>query len=289
MGLYLPQVRMGPATIEAKVRVAEEAGFHSAWLMDHLAPPMLPHGDVLEGWTLASFLAARTSTIRLGHLVLADALRHPVVLAKMAATLDVLSGGRLELGLGWGSVPDELRRYGITGAGAADRSARLAETLEVLDLMLSGEPFDLEGRFHTYQGAIGRPVPVQSKIPIHLGGGGPKLTMPLVARWADWWNCPGYALERLDELRPLAGSARLSLQRVVGLAPTSAERDEVRATVERRFGAWGGAVSGTPDEVATALRDDMARGVELFIVQLSDFGRPETIRLFADEVLPALA
>ena len=77
--------------------------------MDHFAAPMAPEVDTFEGWTVATALAARTSTIRIGHLVLCDPFRHPVLLAKMAATFDVISGGRLELGIGWGSVPDELR------------------------------------------------------------------------------------------------------------------------------------------------------------------------------------
>src|SRR3954469_22860403 len=83
---------------------AEAAGFDSVWLMDHLAAPAAPDQDTFEGWTLAAALAARTTTIRIGHLVTCDPFRHPAVLAKMAATVDVISGGRLELGIGWGSA-----------------------------------------------------------------------------------------------------------------------------------------------------------------------------------------
>ena len=162
----------------------------------------------MEGWTVATALAARTSTIRFGHLVLCDPFRHPVLLAKMAATLDVISGGRLELGIGWGSVPDELRAYGFGPEPPAVRAAKLRETLEILDLMFAGEAFDYDGTHFQLERAIGRPVPAQSRVPVHIGGGGPKLTMPLVERFADWWNCPGYALDRIDELRPLAGNAR---------------------------------------------------------------------------------
>src|SRR5882672_4920693 len=113
VGLFLPQMRMTFDQVEAKVRAAEELGFHSAWFMDHLAPPAATQHDMLEGWTTASAIAARTSTIRLGHLVLCGPFRHPALLAKMASTLDVISNGRLDLGIGWGSVPDELRRYGF--------------------------------------------------------------------------------------------------------------------------------------------------------------------------------
>ncbi len=287
-GLFLPQLRMEPATIEARVRVAEECGFQSVWFMDHLAPPAAPHHDAFEGWTLASFLAARTTTIRLGHLVLCAPFRHPAVLAKMAATLDVLSNGRLDLGLGWGSVPDELRRYGIDAQATADRVAWLEETLELLPRMFSGDTFSYDGPVHSYVDAIGRPVPVQAKIPIHLGGSGPKRTLPLVARFADWWNCPVYDVDRIDELRASIGSARVSMQRVVALASSSSERGDVVATAERRFGSWGGLIAGTPDEVAASLVHDRELGVELVVCQFSDFGREDTLRLFASEVLPAL-
>src|SRR4051794_18192272 len=288
VGLFLPQLRMGRATIEERVLVAEEAGFHSVWLMDHMAPPMGAEHDSLEGWTLATWLSARTTAIRLGHLVLCSPFRHPALLAKMAATLDVLSDGRLELGLGWGSVPAELVRYGFGDHPGSHRAAHLEDTLEVLARMFTGEPFSYEGNHVTLTDAIGRPTPVQAKVPIHLGGAGKKLTLPLVARYADWWNCPTYALDQLDELRPLAGDARVSVQRVVALAASSAERDDVVATADRRFGRWGGLVAGTPDEVIDALRADRARGAELFIIQLADFGLPATLRLFAAEVMPAL-
>jgi alkanesulfonate monooxygenase SsuD/methylene tetrahydromethanopterin reductase-like flavin-dependent oxidoreductase (luciferase family) len=288
-GMFLPQIRMDLATIEGRVHAAEDAGFASVWLMDHLAPPAAVQHASFDGWTLASVLVARTERIHVGHLVLADPFRHPAVLAKMASTLDVVSGGRFELGLGWGSVPLELTMYGITPAGSAERAARMGETLEVLELLFTGGPVSYHGRFHHLEGAYCQPRPVAGRIPIHIGGAGPKLTMPLVARHADWWNCPSYAADRLAELRPLAGKARISMQRVVGLAPSSAARAEVVALTERRFGVWGGLIAGTPDEVSAALRADVAQGVELVIVQFSDFGTPETLRLFADEVMPAVS
>ncbi len=288
VGLFLPQLRMDFPTIEARVRLADELGFHSVWFMDHLTPPAGPGYDCFEGWTVASALARVTERIHLGHLVLCDAFRHPALLAKMAATLDVITEGRLELGLGWGSVPDEIERFGFGEATNRQRATRLDETLQILNLMFAGEPFDFDGEFFTLRGAVGRPRPTDGTVPVHLGGAGEQLTLPLVAKHADWWNCPSYAVPRLDELRPKTGSARLSLQRPVGLAPSSADRDEVVAQAERRFGAWGGLVAGTPDEVAAVLRADVERGVELFTIPFTDFATPETLELFAAEVLPAL-
>ena len=287
-GVFLPQLRMSFATVEAKARVAEELGYHSVWLMDHLAAPAAPEHDTLEGWTLAAALASRTAIIRLGHLVTANPLRHPAVLAKMAATVDLISGGRLELGLGWGSVEDELVTYGFGAAPPRVRAAQLGEAIEVIELMFAGEPFDFDGEHYQLKGAIGRPRPGAGRVPVHIGGAGRRLTMPLVARHADWWNCPSYAVDRLGELRPLAGNARVSVQHPLGLAPSTAARDEIDRLTAKRFGAWGGIVSGTPDDVVAALRREREIGVELFILQFHDFATPETLSLFAREVMPAL-
>ena len=287
-GVFLPQLRMSFATIEAKARSAEELGYHSVWLMDHLAAPAAPEHDTLEGWTLAAALAARTSTVRLGHLVTANPFRHPALLAKMAATVDVVSGGRLELGLGWGSLEDELLTFGIGVAPPPMRAAQLGEAVEVIELMFTGEPFDYAGRHFRLKGALGRPRPLAGRVPVHIGGAGRRLTMPLVARHADWWNCPAYAVDRLDELRPLAGNARVSVQHPIGLAPSTAARVEVEQLTTKRFGAWGGIVSGTPGEVVAALARERALGVELFILQFHDFATRETLSLFAREVMPAL-
>jgi len=287
-GVFLPQLRMNFDTILERTLAAEATGFDSVWLMDHLAAPAAPEHDTFEGWTLAAALAARTGRVRLGHLVTCDPFRHPAVLAKMAATVDVLSGGRLELGLGWGSVEAELATFGIDAGGPVVRASRLRETLEILPLMFAGEPFDYDGAHYRLRDAIGRPVPVQEHVPVHIGGAGARLTMPLVRDHADWWNCPSYAVPRFDELRPLAGDARISVQHPIALAPDEEARPEVLATAERRFAGWGGVVGGTADEVAEALAAEVRAGVGGFVLQFTDFGRPDTLRRFMDEVAPAV-
>jgi alkanesulfonate monooxygenase SsuD/methylene tetrahydromethanopterin reductase-like flavin-dependent oxidoreductase (luciferase family) len=290
LGVYCPQVRASAADLERRVLAAEEVGFDSVWVLDHLAEPGLPDADCYEGWTVAAFLAARTSRIRLGHLVLCDAFRPAPLLAKMAATLDVLSGGRLDLGLGWGSVPQELSAWGFGDLSPAARSRRLRETLEVLRLLWSGEPVSYDGETVQLRDVTDRPRPVQERLPIHLGGAGRTLTMPLVAEHADWWNCPSYALGEWAELRPLAGpDVRVSVQRPVGLVPSAGKREEVAAVAHKRLGGWGGLVVADPDELARLLLAERALGVDAWVLQFSDFAQPETLELFMREVAPALA
>ncbi|MDT7547344.1 MAG: hypothetical protein QOE99_3454, partial [Actinomycetota bacterium] len=279
-----------PADMERRVLAAEEHGFDSAWFLDHLSGPGLPEADCYEGWTTATFLAAKTSRIRLGHLVLCDAFRPAPLLAKMTATLDALSGGRLELGLGWGSLPDELKTWGFGELPPAERARHLVETLTVLRLLWSGEPVTYRGETVQLDGAICRPRPVNGQIPIHIGGAGPKLTMPIVAEHADWWNCPSYAMDRWQELRPLAGPrVRVATQRPVALVPSAARREEIAATAERRFGSWGGLIVADPDELTARIVAEREQGVDMWVFQFTDFAQPETLELFMREVAPALA
>ena len=286
--VFMPQMRMDMATIEERVRAAEARGFHKIDLMDHLNPPLLPAAPMYDAFVMATAVAAWTERMRIGHMVLCGQFRHPALLAKMAVSLDHLSAGRFDLGIGWGSVPDEMERFGLGDEPPAVRAARLRETLEVTQALLTGEPVNYQGRFFKLENAQQQPTPVNGHIPIVIGGAGRKLTMPLVRDFADWWNCPVYGMDELEELLPLSGNARLSVQRAVGLAPSSAARDEVVATAQRRFGDWA-LIAGTPDEVSAGLRADREVGAEQFVLQFSDFASPATLELFAAEVIPAVA
>jgi alkanesulfonate monooxygenase SsuD/methylene tetrahydromethanopterin reductase-like flavin-dependent oxidoreductase (luciferase family) len=278
--------------LERTARLADELGYDALWMFDHLEKPHSADGDpafdVYEGWTTATILAIRTERIHVGHNVLCDSFRHPAVLAKMAVTLDVATGGRFELGIGWGSMPDELRRFGVSTDPPARRAARLRETLEILELMFGGDRFSYTGEFFVLRDAIGLPRPVNGRIPLQIGGSGPRLTLPLVARYADWWNCPSNVIDRLPELRPQVGSAKVAVQCVMGLAESSAQRDEVAEQVHNRFPDWGASFSGTPDEITPSLRALVEQGVDQLVIQFHDFAKESTLHLFASEVLPAL-
>ncbi|MCB0993968.1 MAG: LLM class flavin-dependent oxidoreductase [Acidimicrobiales bacterium] len=287
--LFLPQIHMTPDAIEHRVRTAEEFGFDGVALMDHLVPPGRPDGECYEGFVLASFLAARTQRLQISHLVVCSEFRPPALLAKMATTLDHVSGGRFELGVGWGSWPEEFAQFGLPDYPPAVRAARLAESLDIIERLWSGERFDHAGTHFTLREALQLPAPLNGRIPILIGGSGKRYTLPLVRRFADWWNCPSYAMDRLDELVPLAGSARVSAQHPIGLVAHSGERDAVTDEALRRYGNWGGLIVGTSDEVIAALVQEKEAGVERFFVLFTDFAQPDTIRRFATEVIPAVA
>jgi len=285
-GLFLPQIGMGWADLLERAKVAERVGFDSIWFMDHLATPGGDAHACFEGWTTATAIATATERIRIGHLVLCEGFRHPVLLAKMATTLDHISGGRLDLGLGWGSVPDELSRFGVGEGPPALRAARLRETLEVLDLLFSGERVDYQGRFFQLADALIAPGPLQEKIPIHIGGAGPKLTLPLVREFADWWNCISSGADRLAELRTQIGGARISIQRPISLARSEADREAAESLAKRRYAGWGGVVQGIAEEVAEALAEDVRSGAERVICVFADRAPPETLEYFSREVMP---
>lgn len=285
--LYLPQMRLSFDAMTVRAQAAEAAGFHGIALMDHLAPPMAEQHDMFDAFVTAAWLAARTERLVIGHLVLCDSFRHPAVLAKQAVSLDHASSGRFELGIGWGSVPDELHRFGVGSTEAPRRVQRLAETLQVIGALWSGEPVDFDGAHHHVRGGQQRPRP-SSEIPIVIGGAG-RRTLELVATHASWWNCPIYALGRLDELRPRAGGARASVQEMVAFISDESVREEVTSTAQRRFGYMGeGLVIGDADTIAAHYRDLHERGVERFYVWFTDFAEPVTVEAFGEQVITRL-
>jgi alkanesulfonate monooxygenase SsuD/methylene tetrahydromethanopterin reductase-like flavin-dependent oxidoreductase (luciferase family) len=170
-----------------------------AWLFDHLLPIAGElDGPILEGWTLLSALAAQTERLRLGLLVTSNRFRPPAMLAKIATTVDIVSGGRLEFGIGAGSRPShpiarrEYDAHGLPYHDAGDAVASLAEACTVIRrLWTADEPFDFHGTHHRLTGALGSPKPVQRPHPPIVIGGRAKATLRVVAEHADVWNIPG--------------------------------------------------------------------------------------------------
>jgi alkanesulfonate monooxygenase SsuD/methylene tetrahydromethanopterin reductase-like flavin-dependent oxidoreductase (luciferase family) len=183
-----------PALREALL-AAEDAGADDLWLDDHLlSDEAEPTDPKLEGWATLSAAAAVTRRSRLGLLVAANTIRNPGLTAKLATTLDHVSGGRAILGMGAGWFEEEHLAFGLErefGSGFGERLDRLAEAVPLVRRLLDGERVTHDGRFYRMRDAVCAPVPVQPRLPILIGGSGPTRTLPLVAAVADIWNTYG--------------------------------------------------------------------------------------------------
>ena len=174
-------------------RIADEAGFDHVWGFDHLHPITGDvDGAVFEGWTLLAAMAQATSRARIGLMVTGNTYRHPALLAKMAVTVDHLSGGRLEFGLGAAWAEREHAMLGIPFPGTGERIHRMGEALELIKRLWTQPVADFDGRFYRLAEARAEPKPVQQPHPpIWVGGSGEKVTLRYVARHADVWNAGG--------------------------------------------------------------------------------------------------
>jgi alkanesulfonate monooxygenase SsuD/methylene tetrahydromethanopterin reductase-like flavin-dependent oxidoreductase (luciferase family) len=280
--LYLPQIRMGHGAIVERARAAEDAGFEGIAFMDHLRPPLADEREMWEAMSIAGWVLARTSTLRVGHLVLCDAFRHPAVLARQVTSFDHASGGRFELGVGWGSVPLELQTFGVGLTTPRHRVGRLAESLEIMKRLWTGEPVHYDGAYFTLRGAQQRPTP-NDPIQITIGGVGPR-TLELVRRHADWWNVPAHDWGKAAELRGQVGEVRISMQQVVALLSDEHERDQVTSLVRRRFGdtpMGEHVLIGTATDLGERFMSLHRGGVDRFYVWFADFAPTATLENFS--------
>ncbi|MFI5048023.1 MAG: LLM class flavin-dependent oxidoreductase [Acidimicrobiia bacterium] len=284
--VFLPQMRLTVPQLVERAQAAEAAGFVGMAGMDHLAPPLAEQHPMYEAMIANTWLAARTERLRVGSLVLCDSFRHPTMLAREAVTLDHASGGRFELGIGWGSVVREFEIFGLGAPDAPARLSRLKETLEIIEALWAGETVDYEGEHFTLRGARQEPRPL-GHIPIVIGGAG-KRTMQLVAAHADWWNVHTGILGKLDELddlRARAGTARASLQLHIAYLHPGDDREEVTALAQRRFGP--NPVIGTGPELVDRFAELADRGFERIYAWFCDFAQPRTLAAFGADVIPA--
>ena len=282
--LFLPQMRFSIDDLVTRAQTAEAAGFTGIALIDHLTPPLADLQPMYEPMTTATWLAARTTTLGIGHLVLCDSMRHPAVMAKEVVSIDHFSHGRFELGIGSGSVAKELATFGVFEGSAGRRIARLGETLHVLKALWAGETVDFDGEFHHLRNAVQRPLPL-GHIPIVIGGSGPK-TLQLVAQYADWWNVPLNETEKIDGLREHTGSARPSVQQMIAFVPDELRREEITSIANKRFGNFGGGLAvGNSAELCELFEGYAARGIERVYAWFTDFAHPDTITQFGAEVI----
>jgi alkanesulfonate monooxygenase SsuD/methylene tetrahydromethanopterin reductase-like flavin-dependent oxidoreductase (luciferase family) len=200
-------------------------------------------------------------------------------------SIDHASGGRFELGIGWGSVVSEFVTFGVGSTAPRERVDRLRETLEVVRALWAGEVVDYKGDYHELRAAQQAPVPL-GRIPIVIGGIGKK-TLALVREFADWWNVHTGELHRVDELRAHVGGARVSIQQMVAFVAPGADRDAVAALAHRRFG-YAGPVIGSAGELLDHYGRLADQGIERVYTWFCDFAPPETLAAFGDAVVAHL-
>lgn len=291
------------ATIVAQAKEAEASGFDTVFVMDHFYQlPMLgePDDPMIECYTLLSALAQHTSTVRLSSLVTGNTYRNPALLAKTVTALDIVSGGRAQLGIGAGWYELEHDSLGFEFGTFTDRFEKLEEALQIIRGMLAGDRPTLDGKRYRVREALNVPAPL-STIPVMIGGGGERKTLRMVAQYADESNllCPPADIPRklaaLDEHCERLGRDRseitVTVQTYVCMAPT---HDEAVAEFEeyvRRTPAAevrrGQMIIGDPDEVAARYAEILAAGVDGFTVNAAANGHvPGRVSLLGETLAP---
>jgi F420-dependent oxidoreductase-like protein len=298
-GLFSPQAGLPFNALLERATTIERLGYHSIWLVDHFWNRGVPDADVLECTSTMSALAASTTNLRIGSLVLCNSFRNPGMLAKVLATIDNISGGRLEIGLGAGWMDEEYRAYGYEFPTMGARLRQLDEGVQILKAMLSSKQATFKGRYYAVTAAYNNPQPLQKPHPpITVGGSGEKIMLGIVARHADRWNCPaGYRSfeQKLNALRTHCEkvgrdirSINISEQLEVVIGKSDAEIED-KWKIGQRLPFWRTAIRGTPSQVIDQLRERINRGVQFFTVIFGDMNSAKSIELFAREVMPAFA
>jgi F420-dependent oxidoreductase-like protein len=291
-------------------RDAEARGFTGLWVSDHLfLDENAAATNCLEAWTLLAALARETRTLRLGTMVTAVSYRNPALLAKLAAGVDVMSGGRLEFGIGAGWKELEYRAYGYEFPPPSVRIDQLVDALEICLRMWREERATYRGKYHSVQEAFCMPKPVQRpKLPVWIGGSKPRM-LALMARYADGVNIGGFptlevyaaAMRALDDACRSVGRDPRAITRShftpCVIAETrrdlDATLDELAAKAKTSRDEWRrarpSAIVGTPEEVVERLRAFAGLGCSYYLPVFPYTHETRMLRLLSKHVMPALA
>jgi alkanesulfonate monooxygenase SsuD/methylene tetrahydromethanopterin reductase-like flavin-dependent oxidoreductase (luciferase family) len=276
-GICTDQNMSWSTTVE-RWRYFESLGFDSIWDCDHFTQPSRPGGHYYEGWTLLAALAARTERIRIGVLVSCNTFRHPGLLAQEAVTVDHISNGRLEVGLGAGWYVPEHETFGIEFPAPGILVERFSEAVEIVDRLLRDESVTFEGRHYRLRDAAIRPGPLQRpRPPLTLGAHGPRM-LGIVARYADAWNSFG-TVEEMQTRNQILDEHCAAINR------------NPREIVRSLYG-WAALMPSDPWQSVDAFHEMVGRygevGINEFVI---DQPRPEqfdVLERIAAEALPAL-
>ncbi len=293
-----PAPTQGFAEVQQIAHHAEATGWDGLWYADHF----MPDGDDTsapwpESWTTLAALAASVPRVRLGTLVSGNTYRHPAVLAKMAATVDHISGGRAVLGLGAGWQENEHRQYGVPFYTVPERLARLDEACQVIKRLYAETSASFDGKHYQLEAASLEPKPLQDPLPLLVGGGGEKVTLRITAKWADEWNVWGdveklrQKMAILDRHCEEVGRDPAAIQRsAVALLFLSDDADFVANMRGRDIGRP--TIVGNADEVREIVAAYREAGVDELIVPDFTLGpmpaKLATLDRFIEEVAAPL-
>ena len=302
-----------PTMLEV-ARALESSGYESAWVFDHFhTVPIATQEASYEAWTLMAALAATTDTVRLGQMCTSNSYRSPSYLAKIAADIDVISNGRLEMGIGAGWYEEEYVGYGYEFPKPSIRIGRLEEGVEIMRRMWTEEVVAYEGTYYQLEGAISNPKPVQGSIPMWIAGGGEQLTLRVAAKYADYTNF-GLQLDKFvhkssvleahcadvgRDFDDITRSAMFTMLIDEDASVVAGKLDEYEAKLTDLVGEeWAqrsrgsieeNGVLGTPEQVVEQLRPWQDAGMGYIIAYFPDAGYDRTsIDLLAKAVIPSL-
>ena len=287
---------------EAMTSVAQEAdalGFDSIWLFDHFHTVPVPSQEVtFECWVSTAALARDTKNVRIGQMVTCNGYRNPALLAKMASTVDVLSHGRLDFGIGAGWYEHEYRAYGYPYPDAPERLRYLREALQVILAMWTQEEATYEGKYYQVRGAINQPKGVQKPhIPILIGGGGEKVTLKLVAQYGDACNVGGdipTIKHKFDVIRQHCEAVGRDYESIHRTSSTSCFMGDSEEAALSQLKPMGQQVIealrrtgmiGTPDTVRQGLQAFEDAGVQELILTFPNITKLDSLRAFAREFI----
>ena len=285
-------------------KLIESLGYDTAWTFDHFFAILSdPSGPCFEGWISLAALAAETSRVQAGVLVTGNTYRHPAVLAKMGATLDHVTGGRLIMGIGGAWFEMEHNAYGIPFHTTAERIHRLDEAAGIIKRLWSEKQVTFDGRYYQLKDAYCEPKPLQQpRPPIMIGGSGEKLMLRVVARHADQWNTfgsPGLFKHKIEVLREHCAAVNRSFDEIevswAGATLVTDSREEKDELLRRWAAVFGltpeqyakGALVGSASEVRDRIAQFIDVGVTHFIPIANAPFNHESMRRFAEEVMPS--
>src|ERR1700687_4675959 len=257
---WSPQAGATVKTLLDRAEMAERLGYHSFWLVDHFWTLGMPDLDLLEAVTMMSAIAARTERVRIGTLVLCNSFRNPALLAKTLTSIDHISNGRLEVGVGAGWMDEEFRGYGYEFPKVGTRLRQLDEGLHIIKLLFTEKRASYKGRYHSIEDAYNSPKPVQQPHPpITIGGSGEKVMLRIVAKYADRWNCPagyrsfekkfGALKEHCKAIGRDISTINVSEQLLVCLGNNEAEVEEKWKAAQRLKPFVFTGIKGTPPQL----------------------------------------